>query len=569
MHAASGTTALDPGAERRVARIARGTGRLLGRLDVATARIPPWAVLGPLVVAGWLVVAFVAHAAVHTGWLYYNGGDATWYYTTAWTLAQGQLPYGAIGYGYSMVLAPFARIAGPSMLAGLPYAILFNVIVLGPIALLSVYGIAKLIAGRRFAYLASALWVLAPLLAIPYFVLKYHRRYVGETLPPTLGLTMLGDFPSMVALLVAAYFAFRAISSGRGDDALTSGLAAGLAIAVKPSNGTFLPALFLGLLLARRPRACVLAAAGLAPTLLCLALWKERGLGHLPLLFVPSQALALGPGPQPLGLTVHLSNYLHFNWHVLTHNIDGLREFTWSKRLIEWSLVAGAIALVRRSLAGAALIVAWLAAYVLLKGGTVASFTAGSFFRYLSPAFPAAFLLAISVPLLLPIAGRKLAAAGDPTTWPVTERARRGVLGAGALLSIAPLVPILALPQQSTQIATTFPSQSLFVPANTFALHASTSGGAVRLSWPSQSSGGSRVEYEVYRSHTDLLICQRPGGSILCAYPPDPTHVVQAPHWNDRPAPGRWTYRVAVVAGVPVPELDPFLLSRPVTVEFR
>ncbi len=571
MQAASGAPALERGAETRLARAARGAGRLLGRLDLLTARIPPWAVLGPLVVAGWLVVAYVAHAAVHTGWLYYNGGDASWYYTTAWTLAHGQLPYSAIGYGYSMVLAPFARIAGPSMLAGLPYAIVFNAVVLGPIALLCVYGIAKLIAGRRFAYLVSTLWVLAPLLAIPYFTLNYHFRYVGEQLPALLGLTTLGDFPSMVLLLVAGYFALRTISGGRGVDALTSGLAAGLAIGVKPSNGTFLPALLLGLLVARRPRACLLAAAGLVPSLLCLALWKDRGLGHIPLLYLPSRTLALGAGPGPLGLSVHLNHYLRFNWHVLTHNIDGLREFTWSKRMIEWSLVGGAIALVRRSLAGAAFVVAWLAAYVLLKGGSVATFTGGNFFRYLSPAFPAAFLLATSLPLLLPIAGRKLAAAGDANTWPLSERARRGVLGAGAFLSIAPLLPILALPQQSTPTAVTLPLQSLFVPANTFALHASASGGAVRLSWPSQSSNGSRVTYEIFRSNADLLTCQRPEGSIVCAYPTDPTHAVEAPNWVDRPPPGKWVYRVVVVAGVPPPATigDAILLSSPLTVELR
>src|ERR1019366_8513015 len=102
-------------------------------------------------------------------------------------------------------------------------------------------------------------------------------------------------------------------------------------------------------------------------------------------------------------------------------------------------------------------------------------------------------------------------------------------------------------------------------------VHASTSGGAVRLSWPSQSSGSSRVTYEVYRSHTDLLTCQKPGGSILCAYPPDPTRAVRAPHWVDRPPPGRWTYRVAVAAGVPPPASigNAILLSGPVTVEVR
>ena len=73
------------------------------------------------------------------------------------------------------------------------------------------------------------------------------------------------------------------------------------------------------------------------------------------------------------------------------------------------------------------------------------------------------------------------------------------------------------------------------------------------LTWPSESSHGSRVKYEVYRSSADLLACQQPEGSILCAYPPHPTHAVRTPHWIDRPPPGQWIYRVAVVAGVPPP----------------
>ncbi len=222
-------------------------------------------VLVPLALLGYGVAAWVGSKAVHTGWLYYNGGDGTWYYTTAWMLGHGLIPITSIGYGYPMVLAPFARIAGPNMLAGLPYVIFFNVLVLGPIALVCMYGLAKAIAGRRFAYLASALWVIGPVIAIPYFLLKYHRPYVGLQLPADLGLTTLGDFPSMVCVLVSAYFAFRAITSGDDLDAVTAGLAAGLALAVKPANAAFLPAPALALLVARRPRALLVFAAASCP----------------------------------------------------------------------------------------------------------------------------------------------------------------------------------------------------------------------------------------------------------------------------------------------------------------
>ena len=180
----------------RIERIAESIGALIGRLDVKTARIKPWMVLGPLIGLSWGVMAYVSQVAVHNGTFYYEGGDGTWYYGTAWELGQGRIPVSAIGYGYPLFLAPLAHIAGPNLLAGLPLVIGINAIVLVPIALLSVYGIAKLLAGQRFAFAAAALWVVAPILAIHYFTGYYHRRYVGQTLPAVLGLTPLGDFPS-------------------------------------------------------------------------------------------------------------------------------------------------------------------------------------------------------------------------------------------------------------------------------------------------------------------------------------------------------------------------------------
>ena len=136
-------------------------------------------VLGPLTACSWLVMLFVGTRAVHNSSMSYHSGDGTWYSTTAWVLAHGRIPFSNIGYGYPFLLAPFARLAGSNMVAGLPYVIFFNAIVLTPIALLCIYGLTKAIGGRRFAYVASAIWVVLPLLAIPYFYVNYHRRYVG------------------------------------------------------------------------------------------------------------------------------------------------------------------------------------------------------------------------------------------------------------------------------------------------------------------------------------------------------------------------------------------------------
>ena len=57
------------------------------------------------------------------------------------------------------------------------------------------------------------MWVVLPLAAIGYFLPDYHSRYVDVALPAALGLTELGDFPSLVCLLVAAYFGYRLLSS--------------------------------------------------------------------------------------------------------------------------------------------------------------------------------------------------------------------------------------------------------------------------------------------------------------------------------------------------------------------
>ncbi len=244
----------------------------------------PLLVLPVLVVGNWLAIVEAARIAAHRGWLFYDGGDGTWYYTSAWVLGHGHIPDAAIGYDYSLLIAPLTLIAGPNPLAGLPLiVVLLNALVLSPIALLCVYGLAKAIGGLRFAYATALVWVVAPLLAIRYFLPDYHTRYVDVALPAAVGLTAGGDFPSMVCLLVAALLRLPRARVGLDrDDALATGLATGIAIGVKPSNALFLPAVLVALALTRRPRQLALLGAGLAPSLLALALWKYRGLGDLP-----------------------------------------------------------------------------------------------------------------------------------------------------------------------------------------------------------------------------------------------------------------------------------------------
>ena len=152
---------------------------------------------------------------------------------------------------------------------------------LAPIALVCIYGITRMFASRLYAYVVSLLWVLAPVVVIHYFLADYHSRYVDLTLPSAIGLTGLGDYPSMVVLLVAAYFLLRAIATAATLDAVAAGLAAGLALAVKPANALFLPAVLVALAVARKPASSD-RRSSLIPSLLGLAMWKYRGLGYLP-----------------------------------------------------------------------------------------------------------------------------------------------------------------------------------------------------------------------------------------------------------------------------------------------
>jgi hypothetical protein len=137
------------------------------------------------------------------------------------------------------VLTPIALFAGSNILLGLPAVLLLNVIVLLPIALLCAYGIGTRRAGRLFGYWVAGLWILVPYAAIPMFVHRYHQKYVEIALPQQLGLTVLGDFPSMVCLLVTAYLIVRALDSHDWRDTVLAGLAGAFAIGIKPSNALF------------------------------------------------------------------------------------------------------------------------------------------------------------------------------------------------------------------------------------------------------------------------------------------------------------------------------------------
>jgi hypothetical protein len=544
----------------------------------------PLYVLAPLVVAQWVAVAIFGLQSERNGLLFYQGGDQTFFYTTASALADGHIPRTGIGYAWPLVEAPLALLAGPNFLAALPWLLALQYVVLLPAALLLVYAIATRIGGRLFGYWAAALWVVVPYVAIPLFVDRYHPQFAEQFLPHALGLSGLGDFPSTVALLLAAWLVLRALDDADAVAGGVGGLVTGFAIGIKPANLLFLPAAFLALTVARRWREGLAFGIALLPAALTLVIWKGRGLGTLPILsdftlvWLPGALLpiaAIGGG-----LTDQVS------WDRLSENFDGLREFFWSVRVLEVIPLAGVVAVARYSAAKAVFLGVWLGTFLVLKGSSDgASMASGSFFRLLMPAFPAFFLLAAAIPLLVPTFGPRIVAAYRPArrllewrSWPVVT--------AAVVLGLVPLVAVTVLPLVRDPTTANDFSKDLFVPIDHgWKPTAAQTADGVRVSWPGRGAGGVDAQYQLWRAEPERPAADRQpppvkdgircrsvsGGATDCAVEMDLLGATGATTLLDKPPPGRWVYRVGLLAGWRgEPEsADLLLVSDPVTVATR
>jgi hypothetical protein len=546
-------------------------GRVVDRLRRARdliATIRPLYVLGTLVAVQWIAVLALALTVRHNGWLYYAGGDQLWHYTGAYLLAHGHLPPTLVGYGWSILLLPIAPFAGPNLVSALPAMVLANTLVLLPVALLCVYGIASRIAGRLFGYFAAALWIALPYLGILFVEPGYHQKYTELTLPQLLGLTSVPDFPGTVALLVSAYLCLRALDAAGWYTAACAGLAAGYSIAIKPSNSIFLVAPAL-LLLVERWRAVLPFALGLAPALLTLAVWKYRGLGELAA--APAEPVRLASGVGDLLDRIHRPGLN--SWEHLHQVLLALREHFWVARVIEWLPVAGCIALLARSRRAFFLVGGWFVVFLLAKGTYIpASVEDASFFRILMPAFPAYLLLAAAVVLLAP------GVRARPAPRPFALAGRRlsvAVLAAFAVFAVLPLAVVAAIPRlhDGGSLAVRV-GESLVPVSSGTGVRATAQDGAVRLTWRAQAPGGSSVFYRVLRtSGSSAPLCAGVPGNASddCRLYMESVDTARATSFVDRPGPGRWTYRIGIAANwIDDPSLgDIYVVSKAVTVTIR
>ncbi|HEU5264923.1 MAG TPA: hypothetical protein VFU34_09790 [Gaiellaceae bacterium] len=549
---------------------ARGVGHTVDRLLER-----PLAVLGTLISLQITATVALALSVDHNGWVYFQGGDQIWLASQGWLLGQLELAPTELGYLWSFLLAPMMLVTGPTWIQVLPPLVLVQVLVLGPVALLCVYGIGSKIGGRLLGYWASLLWVVAPFASIPLFVDRYQERWAEHFLPQALGLTAMADFPSTVLVLAAALFVVRSLSPGHLPDAVLAGVLLGAAGALKPPNLLVAFGIALAYVVARRWNEILVCAGAALPALLVLLMWKYRGLGEVPVLALEQARLAAGSGP--LGVSLDLDRYFDLDFDHWRLQMDQLREFFWSARLAQWAPVAGLIAVLRvRRDPIAALLGGWLAAFLVVKGFSPrASIEANTFWRLLMPAWPAYLLLFASIPLLIPTLARRLGKRVEPSTSGTI--AVRWIAVAAALSIALPAAAIAASSPMELPTPAVFqgvpgdPATDILAPIDeSVELQVERRGTMARLTWRDDTSWRASVFYRIYRHDGpgSDTVCYISGGvALYCYVTGTPVATTRDTAFVDRASPPGATYRVGVGTNwVDDPAFgDVFLFSPPVS----
>ena len=509
----------------------------------------PRAVLASLAGAQLVATLLLAASVPHNGWVWFHNGDQIWITTQGWLLGHLELPPTELGYLWSLVLAPIMWVTGPTFVQALPPIMALNLLVLAPIALLCVYGIAARIGGRMLGYWASFLWVVTPFASIPLFVDRYQERWTEHFLPQALGLTSLSDFPSMVAVLAAALFVVRSLDASRVAEAALAGVLLGAAGGMKPPNLLMGVGAALAYLVARRWRDGIVFGAALVPSLLVLALWKERGLGQLPLFSLDEARVAAGAGLVALDVDRYIELDLD-HWRL---QMDQLREFFWSARLAQWAPLAGLLAVIRvRRGSIAALLGGWLAAFLLVKGfSTRADIQANTFWRLLMPAWPAYLILFAAIPLLVPTLARRLGDRLRPLEFRPLEF--RWVVVAAVLAVAIPAVAIAASSPSTRPERAVFQDDVdnfIMTPIDEdVVLEGERTSAGQRLSWTPGGPWLGDVFYRVYRIDEGPDVeCEHTDGSrsVYCFVRSVPIATTRDPEYLDVDGPpGAW-YRIGV-----------------------
>jgi len=259
--------------------------------------------------------------------------------------------------------------------------------------LVLVCAVGCVIGGRSVGLVAGLVWILAPALLTQYFIAggspltDFGAVFRQEVLPYAFGVSAPEAVVAGCLLLASAWLslapAARSLAGDLGAGA-ASGAAAGGAALFHPLLWPAVLAPALALVFARRGRAAL--AAGAVALLLgvaALALFR----------YVPG---------------------IHPGWHRMGLNLDQFREYSWSRRVLEYLPLAGFVGLALRHRPAAAFFGWLLLTTILFTLGR--ELTLVELMVALVPGYATYALLTASIVLLVPSRRPATAASPAPTT---------------------------------------------------------------------------------------------------------------------------------------------------------
>lgn len=543
------------------------------RRAAAIAERRRWWIVGLCILGQWAFLWYEVHGAVnHNGWLFADGDDGPWYWTTAWAQTSLHVPYTAVGAGWPYLLTPVAWIFGPNMANGVPAVILLNVLVLGPASAAGMFLLGERIAGRLFGVWVTVLWTLMPLLAIALYTSNHRTYLVDFFLPTGTGLNTLSDYPSMVCAIFCAYLILRAIDSNSLRDGTLAGILLGFLVLLKPANGPLPLVAVIALAVTFRFRALAGMIAAAVPAAVALAIWKKTGTGNVPLFAAGGGGSRLaaggggtleaaGGGGTPA--VVHDAHkYLNIDFHHLIQNTHELREVFWSLRLLEFLLLAGSIGLVGRARWKGAFVVGWFVTFGLIKGTvSYSNVYDTSLYRLLLPAWPAWTLIVAGIVFCWPLSHRGAPVSSSRVAdW-------RLVAGAAVVLSLGPLLLVLADSPAKPGAIIDENYVGAPIPVVDFGVAARQTGPhSVRFSWHSMASKHATTTYAIFKGSNDGCGVLDPVHP-LCRFKMQVIGSTDKTGFVDTQAEARRLYRVGLVEGSAVQVDNPSLLlmSKPIS----
>ena len=240
-----------------------------------------------------------------------------------------------------------------------------------------VYAIVDLVAGRGAALFAGLVLVLGPVvLARRYFIsgggtppIDYRTVYRHDVLPTVFGVTARSALLAGCLLLASALLMVVRTRLPVWTTAALGGAAAVAAVLVYPRAWVALAAPLAAALAARQAKAIAATLVTGALGLAALALFR-----HVP--------------------------HVAFGWHQSGRTLDNVREFTWSRRILEYLPLAGLVALARRSGPAAAFFAVELLAVVILPLSRPLGLT--EYLLAIVPGTAVYWLLTACIPFLVP-----------------------------------------------------------------------------------------------------------------------------------------------------------------------